>query len=91
MAKADLKSRTFGLLSKTVEKVLSDEQRAAKVAKAVGSVQKGKDAFDKAQENFMRALGMPSKRDYKDMGKRISALKRRVRHLAERVEKKSPP
>jgi hypothetical protein len=87
MGKQDLKARTFALVGKTMEKLLSDEQRAAKVARAVGTVQKSKDVYDKAQESFMRAMNMPSKRDYKDMGRRISALKRRVRHAAEKLEK----
>jgi hypothetical protein len=87
MAMDDLKSRTVGLLGKAVERVLADEKRAAKVAQAVGAVQKGKEAFERAQENLLKNLGVATRADYKDVGKRLSALKRRVRHLAEKVEK----
>lgn len=87
MATQNLKTRTMGMLGKTVERILADEKRAAKVAKAVGRMQKGKEALDKAQESALRAVGFASKNDYKDVGKKISSLKRRVRHLAEKIEK----
>ncbi len=87
MAIDELKSRTVGMLGKAVERVLADEKRAAKVAKAVGAVQRGRQALVKAQESFSKAVGFPSKRDYKDVSKRISALRRRIKHVAEKVEK----
>jgi hypothetical protein len=86
MARDGVKGRAFDAVGKAVERVLSDEQRAAKVARAVGAVQKGREAIDKAQEDLMRAMGFASKSDYKAVGKKIATLKRRVRHLAERVE-----
>ena len=90
MALGDLKSRTVGMLGKAVERVLADEKRAAKVAQAVGAVQKGKERLDRAQESFLKGLGVATRADYKDVGKRLSALKRRVRHLAARLEKRAP-
>jgi polyhydroxyalkanoate synthesis regulator phasin len=75
-----------GFLNKAVEKALADEDRAARVAQAVGNVQKGKEALGRAQEKLMKTLGVATKRDYKEVGKRISALKRRLRHLAEKIE-----
>lgn len=87
MAMDDLTSKTVGMLGKAVEKMLADESRAAKVAKAVGAVQKGKEKLDRAQENLLNSLGIASKSDYKEVGKRIGAIKRRVRHLAEKLER----
>jgi polyhydroxyalkanoate synthesis regulator phasin len=87
MAMEDLKSKTVGMLGKAVERMLSDERRAAKVAKAVGAMQKGKEKLDRAQENLLKNLGVASRADYKDVGKRIGAIKRRVRHLAEKLER----
>ncbi len=87
MAMDDLKSKTVGILGKAVERMLADERRAAKVAKAVGAVQKGKEKLDRAQENLLKNLGIATRTDYKDVGKRIGAIKRRVRHLAEKLEK----
>ncbi|MGC4113349.1 MAG: hypothetical protein QM765_01480 [Myxococcales bacterium] len=83
----DLKSKTVGMLGKAVERMLADERRAAKVAKAVGAMQKGKEKLDRAQENLLKNLGVATRADYKDVGKRIGAIKRRVRHLAEKLEK----
>ncbi len=88
MAGESLKSKVTGALGRAVEKVLADETRAAKVAQAVGKVQKGREALEQAQENVMRALGLASRSDYKEIAKRLSALKRRVRHLAEEAEKR---
>jgi len=87
MAMDDLKTKTVVMLGKAVEHLLTDERRAAKVAKAVGAMQKGKEKLDRAQENLLNNLGIASRSDYKDVGKRIGAIKRRVRHLAERLEK----
>ena len=87
MAFDELKSRTVGLLGKAVERVLADERRAARVARAVGAVQKGKQALDRVGESLLKSLGVATRGDYKDVGKHLSALKRRVRHLAERLEK----
>jgi len=86
MAMAKLKSKTVQVLGKAVERILTDERRAAKVAKAVGAVQKGMEKWDRAQEGLLRSLGIASQSDYKEVGKKITALKRRVRHLAERLE-----
>jgi len=50
-------------------------------------VQKGRERIDRVQDNVLRALSFATRADYKDVGKRISALKRRVRHLAEHLER----
>lgn len=91
MAELPLRTRALKAVNDVVERVLSDEKRAAKVAKAVGAVQKSREAFDRAQEDLMHAVGFASKSDYKEVGKRIAALKRRVRHLAEKAEQLAPP
>jgi len=90
MADETLTTRAMTMLSQAVERALADERRAAKVAKAVGAVQRSRENLDKAQESLMKAVGMPSKSDYKDVSKRIAALKRRVRQVAERLEKQKP-
>jgi hypothetical protein len=90
MASPRLTSRAMGYLSKTLERMLTDEKRAARVAKAVGAYQKGRERLDRAQDNLLRAMNFATRADYRDVGKRISALKRRVRHLAEHLEKQAP-
>ncbi len=80
-------SKAMVLIGKAVERVLSNEKRAAQVAKAVGAVQRGKEKLDRAQESLLRSIGYAGKADYKDVGKRISAIRRRVKHLAEKLER----
>jgi hypothetical protein len=82
----ELKKQALGMSSKAVEKLMSDEQRAMKIASAVGSVQKGKQALDKGQEELMRALNFAPKGDFKALGKKLAGLKRRVRELDEKLD-----
>jgi hypothetical protein len=82
----ELKKQALGMSSKAVEKLMADEQRAMKIASAVGSVQKGKQALDKGQEELMRALNFAPKGDFKALGKKLAGLKRRVRELDEKLD-----
>ncbi len=82
-----LKKKAFDLSGKAMEKLLADEDRAMQIAKAVGAVQKGKKAVEKAQDDVLHAIGYANRADYKELGKKISALKRRARDLAAKVEK----
>jgi hypothetical protein len=82
----DLKKQALGVSRKAVEKLMADEKRAMTVAQALGSVQRGKQALDKGQEELMRALNFAPKSDFKAVGKKLSALKRRLRELDEKLE-----
>lgn len=80
-----LKQQALSLSQKAVEKLMSDEKRAMKIASAIGSVQRSKQALDKRQDELMRALNFASKSDFKALGKQMSGLKRRVRELEEKL------
>lgn len=82
----ELKKQALGVSSKAVEKLMADEKRAMKIASAVGSVQKGKQALDKGQEELMRAFNFAPKGDFKALGKKLAGLKRRVRELDEKLD-----
>ncbi|HEX8435506.1 hypothetical protein [Archangium sp.] len=82
----DLKKQALGMSQKAVEKLMADEKRAMTVAQALGSVQRGKQALDKGQEELMRALNFAPKSDFKAVGKKLSGLKRRLRELDEKLE-----
>lgn len=82
---SDLKKTALNLSQKAMEKLLSDEKRAMKIAQAIGTVQRGKQAVAKRQEDLMRALNLASKSDFKALGKQMSNLKRRLRELDERL------
>jgi hypothetical protein len=82
----DLKKQALGVSQKAVEKLLADEKRAMAVAQALGSVQRGKQALDRGQEELMRALSFATRSDFKAVGKKLSGLKRRLRELDEKLE-----
>ncbi len=82
----DLKKQAANLSQKAMEKIFADEKRAMKIAAAVGSVQRGKQALDKGQEDLMRALNLAPKSDFKAVGKQLSSLKRRLRELDEKLD-----
>lgn len=76
-------------LSKIFEQLMADEARAKTLAQALGKVQRGKQAFDRGQEEVMRALGFASKADFKEASKKLASLKRRVRELGEKLDRLS--
>ena len=81
----DLKRRALSLSQKAVERLMADEKRAARVALAIGAVQRGKQSFDRTQGQLMHALNIAAKSDFKAVGKQLSSLKRRLRDLDEKL------
>jgi hypothetical protein len=81
-----LKKEALSFSQKAIERLMSDEQRAMKIANAIGSVQKGKAAIDRGQDTVMRQLNFATKGEFKEIGKRLSALKRRARELDEKLD-----
>jgi len=85
-----LQKQAFELSRRTMEFLQADEKRAQAVAEALGTVQRGKRALDRSQEEVMHALQVASKSDFKDLGKALSGLKRRARELDERLSAAMP-
>jgi hypothetical protein len=81
----ELKKQALALSQKVMERVFADEKRAMRIASAIGSVQKGKQALDQRQDQIMHALSFATRSDYKAVGKQLSALKRRARELDEKL------
>jgi len=82
MAAKTLRERAAELGIKAMGKLFEDPRRADAIARAIGAVQRAKQALDEAQEKALRAAGLVTREDIKDAGKRISAMKRRVRELS---------
>ncbi|HYV47554.1 MAG TPA: hypothetical protein VFA20_21990 [Myxococcaceae bacterium] len=82
----ELKKQALALSQKAMEKLFADEQRAQKIASAIGSVQRGKQALDRGQDQLMHAFSFATRSDYKAVGKQLSSLKRRVRELDEKLD-----
>ena len=86
MASKSIKERAAELGMKAMGKLFEDPKRAEAIASAIGGLQKAKQAIDEAQEKALRAAGLVTREDFKDAGKRLSALKRRVRELADELD-----
>ncbi len=86
----NLRKRAFDLSRRTMERFLADNKRAETLAGALGTVQRGKRALDRGQEEVMRALQVASKSEFKALGKALSGLKRRARELEERLATAAP-
>lgn len=80
-----LKKQAMGLSQKAMEKLFADEGRAQKIAEAIGTVQRGKQAFDSTQRVVMHQLNFATKADFKDLGKQLSSLRKRVKRLDEKL------
>ncbi len=78
--------RAAELGMKAMGKIFEDPRRAEAIAAAIGALQKAKAALDDVQEKALRAAGLVTREDFKDAGKRLSALKRRCRELAEELD-----
>ena len=82
----DLKKQALSLSQRAVEKLMADEQRAMRIANAIGKVQRGRAAWTRGQDELMRIFGFASTSDFKALGKKLSSLKRRVRELEEKLD-----
>jgi len=81
----DLKKQAMSLSQRAIEKLMADENRAMRIASAIGKVQRGRAAVARGQDQLLRVFGFASKSDFKAVGKKLSVLKRRIRELEEKV------
>ena len=82
----DLKRRALGLSRTALERLMADEKRANQLAAAIGTLQRGKQALERRQNEILRALHFTGREDFKSLGKRFSSLKRRLRALEEKLD-----
>ncbi len=83
----DLKRRALTLSQKALERLMADEKRASRVARAIGAMQRGKESLDRTQGQLMHALNIAAKSDFKQVGKQLSSIKRRLRELDDKLQK----
>ncbi len=81
-----MRERATAVGMKAMGKLCEDPKRAEAIASAIGGLQKAKAALDDAQQRALKMAGLPTREDFKDAGKRISALKRRCRELSEELD-----
>ncbi len=82
----DLKKQAMSLSQRALERLMADENRAMRIASAIGKVQRGRAAWARGQDELMRVFGFASKTDFKAVGKKLSTLKRRIRELEEKLD-----
>ena len=78
--------RAAELGMKAMGRIFEDPKRAEAIASAIGGLQKAKAVLDEVQEKALKAAGLVTREDFKDAGKRLSALKRRCRELAAELD-----
>ncbi|MCC6336071.1 MAG: hypothetical protein IT380_19035 [Myxococcales bacterium] len=83
--RSTLKKRALGLSQKAMERLFADEARAQKIAEAIGTVQRGKQAFDSTQRVVLNQLNFATKADFKELGRQLSSLRKRVKALDEKL------
>ena len=76
----------MSLSQRAIERLMADEDRAMRIASAIGKMQRGRAAFTRGQDQLMRVFGFASKSDFKTVGKKLSTLKRRIRELEEKLD-----
>ena len=70
-----------------MERLFADEKRAQRIAEVIGSVQRGKAAADKTQTVVMHQLNFATRADFKDIGRSLSSLKKRIKALDEKLNR----
>ena len=80
-----LKERALGIGQKAMERLFSDETRAQRVVEALGRAQQAKKSLDSTQRVVMHQLNFATRQDFKDLGKSLSGLKKRLRSLDDKL------
>jgi len=80
-----LGKKALGLSQRALERLLSDEGRAQQVAEAVGVVQGAKARLDATQRTVMTQLSLATRGDFRDLGRSVSGLRKRVQRLEQRL------
>ena len=80
-----LKQRAMGLGQKAMERLFADEKRAQRVVEVMGKAQQAKKSLDSTQRVVMHQLNFATRQDFKDLGKQLSGLKKRLRSLDEKL------
>jgi len=82
-----LTEKAMGLSAKAMERLFADEKRAQRIAEAIGTVQRGKAAVDKTQTVVLHQLNFATRADFKELGRSLSSLKKRVKALDEKLKR----
>jgi chromosome segregation and condensation protein ScpB len=80
-----LKEQAVGISQKAIERLFADERRAQKVAEVIGKAQQAKKTLDSTQRVVMHQFNFATRQDFKELGKQLSGIKKRLRSIEEKV------
>ncbi len=80
-----LKKQAIGFSQRAMERLFSDEKRAQKVVEVIGKAQQAKKSIDSTQRVVLHQLNFATRQDFKDLGRQLSGLKKRLRSLDEKI------
>jgi hypothetical protein len=86
-----LKEAALGVSQRALERLLSDDGRAQKVAEAVGAVQGVKARLDAGQAAVMHQLNLATRGDFREVSRSLSAMKKRLQALDQRLQRARTP
>ena len=80
-----LKARALGFGQRAMERLFADEKRAQQVVQVIGRAQQAKKTIDSTQRVVMHQLNFATRQDFKDLGRQLSGLKKRLRSLDDKL------
>jgi hypothetical protein len=80
-----LKQQAMGFSARAMERLFANEKRAEKVVAVLGKAQQAKKSIDQTQRVVLHQLNFATRQDFKDLGKQLSGLKKRLRSLDEKI------
>lgn len=84
---SNLKQQALGFSQKFVERVFADERRAQRVVEVLGRAQQAKKSIDSTHRMLMHQLNFTTRQDFRDLGRQLSGLKKRLRSIDDKLGK----
>ena len=80
-----LRKRLKKASGRAAQRVMSNEKAMGALFQAFGKAQAAKKSLNQLQSGVLHQMAFASRGDYQALGKRISALKRKVKELGDRI------
>ncbi len=81
-----IRKRAVKLGTQAFGALMADEKRAQRVANAISTAQRGREAIEKAQGQVLHTLGFASKDDYTGLLRATDALADRLSALEKKLD-----
>jgi len=67
-------------------KLMNDPKNQQRMLKAMDTLQKGKAQLEELSEQVLHLYGLPSQKDMKALGKRLTQLKKQANEIKQRLQ-----